>query len=170
VNCPKCTQPLERRPEDHFKNIYTCAVGHGLAIGFVAFKQDFESGPFTRLWVQARIDPTPTSCPGCRNPMRRSEMGVGQNQVTLDLCKVCHLVWFDPGELQAIRALKASHPEVFIQKKQERALAAAAFGQAPIVVDPQTQAGSLGVAAEQTGMAIEVLDVLSLFGELFIDV
>jgi len=36
--------------------------------------------------------------------MRTADFGQGRETVELDLCRSCHLVWFDPSEYEAVRA------------------------------------------------------------------
>ncbi len=170
MNCPQCAQSLQIQSSKRFAHAYTCAQGHGLGLGFGLLKENFEPAPFLRLWTQARVSAEGPQCPSCRHPMRISELGVGDDHVVLDLCKICYFVWLDPGELDALDALKARHPEVFRRTdpgaEAQRLAAVRAFSQPPLVADEPQPKGHLGVAMDRADQVGDVLDLLSAVGDL----
>lgn len=169
MNCPHCSEPLLQAANAERKFVYSCRQEHGLALGFAVLKDGLEPAPFTRLWTQARLDPQAPRCPSCRQTMRISVLGVSGSQVTLDLCKLCHLIWLDPGELQAIDNLKKKHPEMFVRTRDEahsRKRAAEAFGLPPLTGGEVS--GSVGAALDRAGVSLDAFDVLWLIGEVLI--
>ena len=124
--------------------------------------------------------------------MRVSELRVAEAQVDIDICKLCHLVWLDPGEMQKIAELKNKHPDVFVptaENERLRRLAIEAFGSQPkterphgvswpsasqssAVIQATHQAAvhyGLSAVSPKLGLALMAYDVLSLLMDAFED-
>jgi hypothetical protein len=102
--CPRCRIPLRtgffRDRADagtagwtgRFHRCDRCA---GALVGIGVLRQHVAAEPMRRLW--AFVDgPTPRTCPLCSLPMRAARP---TDAVEIDVCRTCHVVWFDREEL-----------------------------------------------------------------------
>ncbi|OHB62479.1 MAG: hypothetical protein A2167_03320 [Planctomycetes bacterium RBG_13_46_10] len=74
------------------------------------------------FWQKATAESTTaeTKCPSCRHSLRSFEIHKDEQTITLDICRRCHLLWFDKGELDAFPKVKTE--ELSPQTRQELAL------------------------------------------------
>ena len=137
MNCPRCADPLWKATLAVEKFVYCCKQEHGLALGYAVLQDGLEPTLITRLWAQARVNSQATYCPGCRHPMRVTELAVKDARVVFDLCKLCHLVWLDPGELRAVQEIKAKYPDVLSSAKAQRVVSSRDLGSigTPVIID-----------------------------------
>lgn len=101
--CPDCSTPLERRADDEGV-FWRCPRCGGRAVGLGPLKTACDVTLVARLWAAAHGSvPDGRPCPGCGDPMRKVTIPNAQLP-TVDVCRVCQLVWFDPNEYEAFPA------------------------------------------------------------------
>jgi membrane associated rhomboid family serine protease len=60
-----------------------------------------DRGAVRALWEGARSAPASRcTCPSCRQTMREVQLTTHRDPLRLDVCRGCHLTWFDPGEFR----------------------------------------------------------------------
>lgn len=67
----------------------------------------------SEIWRRSKTEPPGARrCPFCAAPMATVEVTVSPTDpaVRLDLCRVDQLVWFDPGEVEALPASSGADP------------------------------------------------------------
>jgi membrane associated rhomboid family serine protease len=65
------------------------------------------------LWQKGRSDEYPRKrhCPACGRMMAEAPLEAGGAPKHIDVCKGCHFIWFDAGELEALPKAKAPRGE-----------------------------------------------------------
>ena len=65
-----------------------------------------------RTWEARDTEVAGAACPSCRSLMVNVAVGVDDDggAVELDVCRACHLVWFDPNEQEQLPAAPAPPP------------------------------------------------------------
>ncbi len=110
MNCPDCETSLTSRAKVG-RHFFFCSDCHGQAVTLPVLKSEVDQVYVKELWAFAR----PASCtkmracPSCRSKMQSihppAAAGSGASaldDLTLDLCRACQLLWFDAGELQRL--------------------------------------------------------------------
>ena len=108
--CPKCGDAL-RRPKKTDVALHRCAGCAGAWLGAVSLESAV--GDLSRLdeAVAELGEPTALRCPSCRHATLAKLVFRG---CEIDVCKACRGVFFDAGELSAVRRAKpptSSHLE-----------------------------------------------------------
>jgi len=100
--CPNCRSRLARVVHEGGV-VYACPKCDGRAVG-VAPLARVAGGDFVkRLRYRTTGAAKGRQCPQCGRAMTVADFGQGRETVELDLCRSCHLVWFDPSEYDAVR-------------------------------------------------------------------
>ncbi len=113
--CPVCQTALKPMPVVHAA-IWQCTFCQGAMANLAVLRRYLRSDVVQSFWRKAITASAAADkkCPSCRQPLR--EFAVMQNEQTiiLDMCRRCHLVWFDKGELDAFPKTKTEQlpPEV----------------------------------------------------------
>lgn len=119
--CPSGRTRMERRrvPEGQF---WYCAHCDGRAVGMGVLRQTKAREAVNALWqaFQQTDHRSLRACPSCGSYMR--VFTAGEPSQTLDACRACHLVWFDPKELEALPAAQA-RPEAGLSREARELLA-----------------------------------------------
>jgi membrane associated rhomboid family serine protease/Zn-finger nucleic acid-binding protein len=106
--CPHCNLSLKPRRSSQLGRYY-CPSCFGLVANIgdlVRFLSDVELGEFRQ-----RVKTSPEGaapCTHCRKKMNVVWHLVGQNEVELDACVRCDVVWFDTGEAQGLAGRTAT--------------------------------------------------------------
>ena len=98
--CPACRAVLALE-HDHAFDAWGCPEGHGLAFTLSEAYERLRDEEIHAIWQRARAgDPTPSArgCPMCERTM----VAVPCGAVTLDVCLVDEVFWFDAGELEQL--------------------------------------------------------------------
>lgn len=100
-SCPNCVRPLQTvRQRDGI--FYHCADCHGRAVTIPQIRRvcgdRFATGLLRQINANENFGIRP--CPFCSRQMR--EFHSPNPPLTLDACKVCGAVWFDPEEFEAV--------------------------------------------------------------------
>ena len=113
--CPICETALKPIQIPHAA-IWQCescqAVTANLAVLRRHLRKDVVKGFWRRAIAAARS--TDKRCPSCRKPLRGFTVQRSGQNINLDVCRRCQLVWFDKGELDAFPKTKTEQlpPEV----------------------------------------------------------
>jgi len=94
LTCPKCGAPLETA------EVMPGAIVHACPACFGAF---YSKGELAVPVDLAKPKPAPWSCPVCADAMETGTVCDGH--IELDRCPTCGGLWFDAGELDALRRL-----------------------------------------------------------------
>lgn len=102
-NCPRCHQALDQRAED--TGVYWhCDACGGNAVGFGVVRKHIGEKRMAGIWRQ--VFPVNNrngcACPTCSRTMTEATVVLEGNELTLDLCRLCEFIWFDPGEYESL--------------------------------------------------------------------
>ena len=112
--CPKCQTSLNptRVAEG---SIWKCEACSGVAANVAVLRKHLKDDTVRKLWLEAITASTPSNrkCPSCVNMLKEFMISRDNQQVHLDLCMTCQLMWFDRDELEAFpRAKKLPSPDM----------------------------------------------------------
>ncbi len=108
--CPRCSLPL-KKVQTPGRTLWACDGCGGRAITLELLRHTFTSESINPLWLHAiRGEGTKAGpCPSCRNPM--IDVQLSENaKVDVDVCRICHMVWFDAQEMDSLNALPTPAP------------------------------------------------------------
>lgn len=111
--CPNCGVKLARTLAG--PGVYwICPVCHGRAASVSLLRKTVPRGVVNELWQAARSGERPRvrRCPFCGNPMPEIQAAGEQYRKRLDVCVICHCVWFDPHEFEALPAIASAPAEL----------------------------------------------------------
>jgi hypothetical protein len=102
MHCPRDARTLRRTSVARGANVWACAQCNGRAIAMPVLRRQASEVAARDLWRRA-ITAKPlaadgVACPACMQGMVNAPLALGEVTVALDVCTLCHLVWFDPGE------------------------------------------------------------------------
>ena len=115
--CPVCDIPLlETRASRAVA--WTCPSCHGRAIGVALLRRTMERSWATELWADATTPEVHSEhvCPSCRRAMLEANAG----GLTLDICRACHMAWFDRDEYDNAPKLPEPGARTLPQEALER--------------------------------------------------
>jgi Zn-finger nucleic acid-binding protein len=98
--CPGCRSQLaETRLA--FGRFWRCETCGGRAITVELLRRTFTVQSINPLWLHAIASEGQMGrpCPQCARPMLTVSFSDAQS-MQIDVCKLCHLVWFDRGEVE----------------------------------------------------------------------
>lgn len=110
--CPNDRRPLTRLPLDHGA-CWSCATCGGRAVGLGVLRRTVVKDAVNQMWQSAR---THAGAPGrpcavCGRPMTEVRAAPAAGSPLVEICRSCHMVWFDAGEFDLVPALPAAeHP------------------------------------------------------------
>ena len=128
MSCPKCDQPLVKTTTGHGV-FWRCENCRGTAIGLQALRRTFARDEINAVWRRARDkEGSPAAaCPSCRNQMIEVA-ATSQPEPRIEVCAICHFLWFDADELAAFAPLPPKpneEPDEEMSAKAREALALA---------------------------------------------
>jgi len=126
MNCPRCAVPLEPRKLDGALD-YACLSCDGHAVTLGALRKRAEKSTVSGLWRMAAGASGAAGagqgpgCPSCSSAMTAltlhtedlRQLGADASAVgplDLDVCRGCHIVWFDWGEQEQLAGPMAPPP------------------------------------------------------------
>jgi Zn-finger nucleic acid-binding protein len=121
--CPGCQRPLTqvRTSKGIFWSCQNCG---GRAIGVELLRHIFTPESINPLWLHAikGEGQSGRSCPSCRNSM--IEVKLSNNaEIKVDVCRLCHFVWFDAKEVENLVPRAGARPKPEIPQKAREAIA-----------------------------------------------
>jgi len=117
--CPRCDLPL--RPEQTTGGVFWgCGNCGGRGVTLELLRHMFTPASINPLWLHAiRGEGTPGDrCPSCRNAMTQVALSE-KATVKVDVCRICHFVWFDPHEIETLTPQKSNDRSELPQKARE---------------------------------------------------
>ena len=119
MSCPRCDQPLVRTTTGHTV-FWRCENCHGTAIGLQALRRTFARDEINAVWRRAREKQgsPAAACPSCRNQMIEVA-ATARPEPRIEVCRICHFLWFDADELAAFAPLPPQPPETEEQLSAE---------------------------------------------------
>lgn len=120
--CPRCNQPLVKtRTKKGF--VFVCRGCRGRSVAFSVVKKLARPEHAKSLWLQAGQHDAARGqrCPICRKAMREVPVPVEGRELSLDVCRSCQFIWFDPSELERLprRLPESPKREKLPQKARE---------------------------------------------------
>jgi membrane associated rhomboid family serine protease/Zn-finger nucleic acid-binding protein len=85
-------------------SFWYCPHSRGRAVTLEMAKKFLGDDAARELWVRSEFKyrPSQTLCPSCTRPMRQVStpgwMGAGE----IDVCRLCHFIWVNPGDFPAV--------------------------------------------------------------------
>jgi len=123
--CPRCDLPLKQvRPSNGI--FWSCEKCGGRAVGVELLRRTFTPESINPLWLHALRGEGQTgrNCPVCRRPMTEVELS-DQAEVKVDVCRLCHFVWFDAKEVENLVPRPMPPPRPELPQKAREAIAMA---------------------------------------------
>jgi membrane associated rhomboid family serine protease/Zn-finger nucleic acid-binding protein len=99
--CPRCQTRL-RRNQGQRGIVWTCTLCNGRAMTVGLLRHAVDRHAVNQLWLlaQERKGQSGATCPSCRRSMIEVSVPLESGEdVLLDVCKTCHMVWFDTDEI-----------------------------------------------------------------------
>ena len=103
--CPRCHIQLKKILYDQQSVAYECSVCHGIALTMAGLRNlGVSTENSANIWKAAlkKHKGCVLPCPECRTPMSVVKLDDGEIKFEIDVCTKCHIIWFDPGELEHI--------------------------------------------------------------------
>ena len=127
-SCPTCNVLLEAQKLEGIR-LWKCASCRGFAISLPVVRKGLNKKTFKEIWQKLSSGETETGrpCPGCKKPLSVVEAGGHGGVIKIDVCRICHIIWFDDKEFSDLpkvqpQALPGDAPEVEQGKKPESRL------------------------------------------------
>jgi membrane associated rhomboid family serine protease/Zn-finger nucleic acid-binding protein len=100
--CPRCNAVLQEVLTSHGV-LWACDKCGGRAVGLELLRRTFTPESINPLWLHAIGGEGQSSCrcPSCQNPMLEVKLS-DQALVKVDVCRLCHFVWFDAHEVDSL--------------------------------------------------------------------
>lgn len=100
--CPRCDLPLKQE-QMNGRVFSACGNCGGRGVTLELLRHTFTAASINPLWLHAiRGEGTPgPGCPSCRNGMTQVALS-DKATVKVDVCRICHFVWFDPHEIDTL--------------------------------------------------------------------
>lgn len=97
--CPTCNVVLQANKLDGIR-LWKCVSCGGFAISLPIFRKGLKRESFKKIWQQLSSGEIETGrpCPGCKNPLSVVEADGQDGAIMIDVCRSCHLLWFDDEE------------------------------------------------------------------------
>ena len=112
--CPNCQQAL-KETRTSYGIFWSCETCGGRAVTLELLRHAFTAESINPLWLHAIHGEGQSSrnCPACHR--RMIEVNLSDDaEVRVDVCRLCHFVWFDAGEVENLkpRPLPPAPPEL----------------------------------------------------------
>ncbi len=122
--CPECSNTLVRR-ENQYGIYKFCSSCEGRAVTLGVLRKTAARGPINRMWQKAREGDGVRlrDCPACDHKMIEVESRTNGEAHHLDVCTICHLIWFDRDELSLIPRIQDNEEERSLSPRARAALA-----------------------------------------------
>ena len=109
-SCPTCNVLLEAQKPEGIR-LWKCASCGGFAISLPIVRKGLDTKTFKNIWQKLSSGEIETGrpCPGCKKPLSVVEADGQGGVVMIDVCRSCHLLWFDDKEFSDLPKVQ---PEV----------------------------------------------------------
>lgn len=120
--CPRCQTELHKHLYNEKIFAFSCPVCKGIAITMAGLRSlSVDEENIRNIWkaaIKGKLG-TLLPCPECRKEMQVIKVNDGQTDFFIDLCTQCHIIWFDPGELEKIPVMTEPPTEEIPQRAKE---------------------------------------------------
>lgn len=115
--CPTCNLLLQRQKLGGVL-LWKCASCSGLVVSLPTVRKGLKPEEFRKIWQQLYSGNTERGrpCPGCRNPLTVVKADGEDEQVLIDVCRSCQVLWFDDKEFSS---LPVDEPQAVDENGQE---------------------------------------------------
>lgn len=127
-SCPTCNVSLQAQKLEGIR-LWKCASCRGFAISLPIVRKGLNTETFKKIWQKLSSGETETGrpCPGCKNPLSVVEAGGKGGAIMIDVCRSCHLLWFDDKEFSDLpkvqpKVVPTDAPKVEQEKRLESRL------------------------------------------------
>ena len=112
LTCPNCEIPL-KKTGNRFGIFWACSSCCGRAVTFEVIRKVIPRLITNKLWQRARSGDYPhkRKCPGCKHLMIEVPIINAEKTEYIDVCLVCHFVWFDTNEYDVLPKIAVKEPE-----------------------------------------------------------
>ncbi len=112
LTCPGCKSPLVKA-SSRVGLFWGCRSCRGRAVTVEVLRKAVQRKNVNELWQRARSGRyhQKRRCPACGRMMVEVPVSAGGATKYIDVCKACHFIWFDAGELEALPKVKAPRSE-----------------------------------------------------------
>ena len=102
-SCPICNVLLEAQKPEGIR-LWKCASCRGFAISLPIVRKGINKKTFKEIWHKLSSGKTETGrpCPGCKKPLSVVEADGQGGVVMIDVCRTCHIIWFDDNEFSEL--------------------------------------------------------------------
>src|ERR1043165_7673905 len=102
LTCPRCHGQLKQTKMSH-GIFWGCGNCGGRAVTVELLRRTFTPESINPLWLHAirGEGQSSSACPMCKRPMLEVALS-NDVPVRVDVCKLCHFVWFDSHETDSL--------------------------------------------------------------------
>lgn len=117
--CPECLLKLQKQQAED-KTYWGCTNCAGHMVGFSALKKFIGDTTTRALWLQSGVTKAEgRPCPSCGLSLRAIMHGA-DFPIEVDVCRTCHIIWLDQGEIVDFKKIKESRKKVEKTPEQMR--------------------------------------------------
>lgn len=117
--CPGCALKLKKHQLED-KNYWGCTNCAGHMVPFATLRKLIGEATTRNLWLQSgHVEAGGRPCPSCAFKLRPVIHG-SDFPVELDVCRTCHIMWMDKGELVDFSKLEESRQRAQMNPQQMR--------------------------------------------------
>jgi len=111
--CPTCDVSLQSQKLGAVL-LWKCASCSGLVVSLPTVRKGLKPEEFKKIWQQLYSGKTETGrpCPGCKNPLTVVKADGQNDEILIDVCRSCQVLWFDDKEFSA---LPKAEPEPILE-------------------------------------------------------
>lgn len=112
LTCPRCSEKL-RSARGSGGISWLCPSCRGRATTLPVLRKLAPKSFVRDLWRASGNEPASPGlkCPSCHHPSRAVDVALVDGVETLDVCRRCHVIWFDAGEFAAVPRSPPPLPE-----------------------------------------------------------
>src|SRR5450432_3364048 len=104
--CPRCATPLAQVKMEH-GIFWACETCGGRALNVELLRRTFTKESINPLWqhVLANAGSVGRPCPCCGRAMAEVALIDQPDSPAVDVCRLCHFVWFDANEMKDLQPI-----------------------------------------------------------------
>ena len=116
-SCPTCSVVLQAQKLDGIR-LWKCESCRGFAISLPIFRKELNTETFKNIWqkISAGEIETGRPCPGCKKPLSVVEADGQDGAIMIDVCRSCHILWFDDNEFSDLPKVTPGVVTAAVQK------------------------------------------------------
>jgi len=124
LSCPRCSSGRLQKQKTKFGLIWDCRDCSGRTLNLAVLKKMLPADALKVMWRETikvgKAGKLP--CPSCESPMKEFKF----DELDLDLCQYCHLIWFDQKELSQLldvpfeETIKPLKPDAVLSEPEKK--------------------------------------------------